>query len=191
MRASFSLLWATAWAFQKREANSAEQQNINQASCKIWLRSILSHWSETTQSIIQNALVSSRRSSGSKLERFSPKNWKKKNCSEISGGGVHELRGWNKLPIKLCRAFSDHYPSLIPQGKTPTIWIPVGKKGGHPYTHRTRQTPHQESSKLTGLYQQRILKLLWNLVLSLCSVSSVRKPHCDFQRSQVSDAYYI
>lgn len=69
---------------------------------------------------------------------------KKRNYSEISGGGVHALRGWNKLlPHKNMQSFfwllpfnnsskenfSDHYPSVTPQRKILTIWIPVGKKG--------------------------------------------------------------
>lgn len=145
--------------------------------------------------------MSSHRSAGSKLERFSPKKWKKKITVKYQEEVyMHLGDGTNSCPIKLCRALSDNYPSITPQMKIPTIWIPVGKKnhilraGGHLYTHRTRQTSHQQRAKLTGLYQQRIVKLLWNLVHSLCSVSPARKLHSDFQRdsgSQVSDAYYI
>lgn len=148
MRASFSLLWTTAWAFQKREANSAEQQNINQASCKLWLRSILSHWSEMTQSIIQNALMSAHRSSGSKLESISQKNGAKHN--EISGGGVRTLGLFLLLPPhKLCRAFSYQYSSLTLHRKHQPSEFLWGKNQdyilmteAHLYTHRKRQTSH-------------------------------------------------
>lgn len=126
----FPFRGATAWAFQKREANSAEQQNINQASCKIRLRSILSHWSETTQSIIQNALVSSHRSSGSILERFSPKKWGKKMTVRLSGGGVHALRGWNKLlPRKTMQSFFWPFPFTNSSKEKTNHLNSCGKKG--------------------------------------------------------------
>lgn len=58
--------------------------------------------------------------------------WKQlvKKWKETSGGDVHILSLFLLLPPhKLCRALPYHYFSLSPQQKTPTIPIPVGKKG--------------------------------------------------------------
>lgn len=62
--------------------------------------------------------------------------------------------GTNSCSIKLCRAFSDHYPSLIPQGKTPTIRIPVGKKGL--YTDGRRASIHTQNKANTSPGKQQV-----------------------------------